>query len=248
MSSRALNNRHTTRAFPWLATLAGCALLCPLAASAQSPAAAPPAPAADAAAAPAPAAPRPARQYPSRAVADFDRAIALARAGNATEAELEFGQLAVAYPDFAGPQINIGLIRRKAGNLEAAEQALWLATERNPRSAMAWSELGVTLRMQGKFKDALAAYESAIAADDLYAPAHRNAAVLLDLYLDDPARALTEMERYKALMPDDKPAAGWLAELKNRVNRANRAAAPAADGGEGAPAAAPPPSGTGESP
>jgi tetratricopeptide (TPR) repeat protein len=248
MSSRALNNRPAMRARSWLATLAGCALLGPAAANAQNPAASPSAPAAEAAAAPAPAAPRPARQYPSRAVADFDRAIGLVRAGNATEAELEFGQLAVAYPDFAGPQINIGLIRRKAGNLEAAEQALRLATERNPRSAMAWSELGVTLRMQGKFKEALAAYESAIAADDLYAPAHRNAAVLLDLYLDDPVRALTEMERYKALMPDDKQAAGWLAELKNRVNRAARASAPPADGAEGGAAAAPPPDGTGESP
>ena len=247
MSSRALNNRRPMRSVPWLATVASCAVLGSMAATAQSPATAP-APAAEAPAAPAPAAPRPARQYPSRAVADFDRAVGLVRAGNATEAELEFGQLAVAYPDFAGPQINIALIRRKAGNLEAAEQALRLATERNPRSALAWSELGVTLRMQGKFKDALAAYESAIAADDLYAPAHRNAAVLLDLYLDDPVRALAEMERYKALVPDDKPAAGWLAELKNRVNRAARAAAPAAEGAEGGATAAPPPNGTGESP
>ena len=44
-----------------------------------------------------------------------------------------------------------------------------------------------------------------IAADADYAPAHRNLGVLLDLYLGDPAAALPEMERYKALTAEDKP-------------------------------------------
>jgi TolA-binding protein len=70
----------------------------------------------------------PPRSYPARAVTEYGRALELARRGDVTEAELEFGQLAAAYPDYAGPQINIGLLRRKAGNLEASEQALRLAT------------------------------------------------------------------------------------------------------------------------
>lgn len=190
------------------------------------------APAAAAPTAVAPAPPPAARSYPARARADFERAVAQLRAGNATEAELEFGQLAVAYPDYAGPQINIGLIRRKAGNLEASEQALRLATERNPGSALAWTELGVGLRMLGRFADARAAYERAIGADAAYAPAYRNLAVVLDLYLDDAVAALAAMEKYRELAPEDKPAAGWVAELKQRVAR------------NAPPAAAPPPGGT----
>src|SRR5262245_8669866 len=61
---------------------------------------------------------------PRRAQADFDRAVGLMRAGNASEAELEFKQLATGYPQLAGPQINLGLLQRKAGRLEEAEAAL----------------------------------------------------------------------------------------------------------------------------
>ena len=100
-------------------------------------------------------------------------------------------------------------------------------------------------RAQGRFSDARAAYQQAIAADAAYAPAQRNLAVLLDLYLNDPAAALEAMERYQQLAGgDDKQVNGWLAELKRRA--APRAAAPA-DGAAAASAGATqgaPPAGT----
>lgn len=161
----------------------------------------------------------PPRSYPARAVTEYGRALELARRGEVTEAELEFGQLAAAYPDFAGPQINIGLLRRKAGNLEASEQALRLATERNPASATAWTELGVTLRLRGQFDAAADAYRRAIAANPGHAAAHRNLGVVLDLYLDRPADALAAFERYRELNAEDKQASAWVAEPKQRVAR-----------------------------
>jgi len=187
--------------------------------AAQSNAAPPATP--DAAGAPAAAAvvAPPPRSYPARAVTEYGRALELARRGDATEAELEFGQLAAAYPDFAGPQINIGLLRRKAGNLEASEQALRLATERNPASATAWTELGVTLRLRGQFDAAADAYRRALAVDPNHAAAHRNLGVVLDLYLDRPVEALAAFERYRELNADDKQASAWVAELKQRVAR-----------------------------
>jgi tetratricopeptide (TPR) repeat protein len=172
-----------------------------------------------AAAVAAPVAPAVPRSYPARAVADYARAVQLAQDGNTTEAELEFGQLSAAYPDLAGPQINIGLLRRRAGDLSAAEAALRLATERNSGSAIAWSELALTLRMRGQFEQAATAYERAIAADPAYAPAHRNLGVLLDLYLDRPAPALAALERYRELVGEDKQLNGWIAELRQRVAR-----------------------------
>ncbi len=65
--------------------------------------------------------------------------------------------------------------------------------------------------------DAKASYLAAIAADDNYAPAHRNLAVLADLYLDEPQLALHHMERYAALVGDDKQVAGWVTELRRRA-------------------------------
>jgi Flp pilus assembly protein TadD len=139
------------------------------------------------------------------------------RAGNQSEAEAQFHELALAYPSFAGPDINLGIMYRKAGRLVESEQALKAATSRNSASAPAWNELGVTLRLRGEFAEAAAAYEHAIAADANYAPAHRNLGVVLDLYLGEPERALTEFERYQELSREEKPVSVWIAELKQRT-------------------------------
>ena len=158
-------------------------------------------------------------EIPKRALADFERAVGLMRSGNATDAELEFKQLAVGYPQLTGAQINLALLQRKANRLDEAEATLKAATESNPNSARAWNELGLTQRMRGQFHDAAASYEKSLAADASFAPAHRNYAVLLDLYLGDPEHALTELERYKELTGEEKPVTGWIAELRQRTGK-----------------------------
>jgi Flp pilus assembly protein TadD len=96
----------------------------------------------------------------------------------------------------------------------------------------------VTLRLAGKFPEARAAYEKAIAANSSYAPAHRNLGVVADLYLDDSLTAQNEFETYKQLTNEDKPVSGWIAELKSRNKATGRA--PAAPAATEAPPAAPP--------
>jgi lipoprotein NlpI len=103
--------------------------------------------------------------------------------------------------------------------------------EIDPGSAMAWSELGVTLRQEGRFVDARAAYAKALECDPAYAPAHRNLGVLLDIYLAEPLAALPEFERYQQLSGEDKPVSTWIAELRTRTG------VKAAPAPEGAPAA-----------
>jgi tetratricopeptide (TPR) repeat protein len=187
---------------------------------------------------------------PLRAVADFNRALILMRSGNTTEAELEFQQISVAYPQFAGPEINLGILYRKTGRLDLSEQALRAAVEHDPTNPVAWTELGVTLRMRGQFRAAADAYNKAIAADANYAPAYRNLGVLLDLYLGDAPGALAALEHYKQLTGEEKPVTGWIAELRQRVGKASGAtpspaesAQPAGQTPQGQPgqAAQPPP-------
>ena len=127
-------------------------------------------------------------------------------------------------------------MQRGAGNLDAAAAALQRATERSPDYAVAWNELGLVRRAQGKFTDAKAAYTKAIALDASYAPTHRNLGVLFDLYLADPAAALAEFEQYRKLTGEDKPVSGWIAELRRRTGLvapppAPGASEPATDGG-----------------
>ena len=113
----------------------------------------------------------------------------------------------------------------QAGKIPANSYVIDLdAVERNAASAPAWNELGVTLRMRGRFKDAAEAYRSAIAADGAYAPAYRNLGVLLDLYLEDPAGALAAFERYKELTGEQKPVSGWIAEVRQRAGKSTPAA------------------------
>jgi tetratricopeptide (TPR) repeat protein len=158
-------------------------------------------------------------EVPPGAAADFERALNAMRAGNAVEAELDLKQLAETYPQLSAPHVNLGILYRKQGKLEQAEQALDTATQRNSSSAVAWNELGVTRRMRGRFQESAEAYERALAADPNFAPAHRNYAVLLDLYLGDAERALTELERYQQLAGEEKPVTGWIAELRQRTGR-----------------------------
>ena len=186
--------------------------------------------------------PRP--DAPPAARADFDRALRYMRAGNATEAELGFKQVALQYPQFAAPLVDLGLLQRKQGELEQSEASLKGAVGRESGNALAWTELGVTQRMRGRFKEAADSYEQAIAADPRYAPAWRNLGVLADLYLGDPQRALKAFEQYKAITGEEKPVNSWIAELRQRlgIKAPDANPAPAAAPAD-APPASPPDSG-----
>jgi Flp pilus assembly protein TadD len=148
---------------------------------------------------------------------DLQRATDLADAGKDRDAIFELMQFERQHPGLATQAIDLGLLTRRNGSLADSELAFTRATVLDPSSALAWTELGVTLRQEGKFADARAAYEHALAANADYAPAHRDLGVLLDLYLGDPAAALPEMERYKALTAEDKPVSSWIAELRART-------------------------------
>jgi tetratricopeptide (TPR) repeat protein len=174
--------------------------------------------------APTPAATAEPAPVPARAAEQYSQALQLMKAGRGTDAELEFKQLSVAYPQYAGPEVNLGLLYLRESRLPEAESALKAALDRSPTNAVAGNELGIVERKLGKFAEAEAAYQRTIAAQPDYAPAHLNLGVLYDLYLAQPQKALDEFQRYLQIAGDNKQVAGWVVELRKRV---------------GAPAAAP---------
>jgi Flp pilus assembly protein TadD len=177
---------------------------------------------------------------PARANAEFTRALTLMRGSDPTQAILEMQVLTQSYPDLSGPYANLGVLHRNANQLPESEAAFAKATERAPWDAQTWTEYGLTLRQAGKFTEARTAYETALKANPSYAPAHRNLGVLLDLFLDDPLTAQTELETYKQLTGEDKPVSGWLAELRSR----NKVRAPTPEAApETSPEPAPKPEG-----
>jgi len=161
---------------------------------------------------------------PAEAADQYADALRLMRSGRSAEAEAELQRLAKAYPEFAGPEVNLGLLYLQGSQLVEAEAAFKTALERNPANAVAGNELGITERKMGKFTEAEAAYQRTITADPSYAPAYLNLGVLYDLYLAEPQKALEQFEHYVQLAGENKQVAGWMVELRKRVG----AAAPAA--------------------
>ncbi len=159
---------------------------------------------------------------PERVAAQYAEALQLMKAGNVADAELEFKQLTLAYPDYAGPRLNLGLLYLQSARLAEAQAAFTGVLEHSSgnavaANAVAANELGITDRKLGKFNAAEAAYLKALEVEPDYAAAHLNLGVLYDLYLGEPQKALEQFERYVAIAGDNKQVAGWVAELHKRV-------------------------------
>jgi tetratricopeptide (TPR) repeat protein len=108
---------------------------------------------------------------------------------------------------------------------EEAREMLLAALQLDPTNPAGLNRLGIAERRLGRFAEARAAYERAIAADPAYGQPERNLAVLLDLYLGEPAQALAHCERYQSLSGDADPqVAAWLVELRTRLGQISRTA------------------------
>ena len=119
-------------------------------------------------------------------------------------------------PEMTAAHIDLGIAYARTGDLDHAEASLRKALELNPRHPAAYNELGLVLRRKGKFAEARASYEAALAQFADFHFAHRNLAILCDLYLGDSACALQHYEAYNRIVPDDAEVVKWIADLRNR--------------------------------
>jgi Flp pilus assembly protein TadD len=78
---------------------------------------------------------------------------------------------------------------------------------------IAHSELALVYRKQAKFAEARAQYEQALSLYPDFHFAHRNLAILCDLYQRDYGCALQHYE------PDDAQVAIWVGDLQSRMGQ-----------------------------
>jgi len=122
-------------------------------------------------------------------------------------------------PEVTAAHIALGVAYARTGDLDNAEASLQKALELNPRHLVAYNELGLVQRRKGEFASSRASYEAALAQFADFHYAHRNLAILCDLYIGDTACALEHYEAYSRIVPDDVEVVKWIADLRNRESR-----------------------------
>ena len=155
---------------------------------------------------------------PSAAKPDQDiRAIvALMTAGHYQEAIEPIRRRIETQPDQAELYANLGVAYARIHQLGEAEAAFQDALKRHFEHAELYNQLGIVYREMGRFKDAEQAYTNALRIDPRHANAELNLGILLELYFQDPERALPHFQAYEALRNNDAEVSKWIKDIERR--------------------------------
>ena len=153
----------------------------------------------------------------SEARSDYERAISLLRSERHREGIAVLREITESTPDATVPYIDLGIAYADVGDFELAEEALKTAELLSPEHPIVKNELGILYRKTGRFAEARASYEQALAIFQDFHFARRNLAVLCDLYLADLDCALSNYRSYLESVGSDSEVEIWVADLENRL-------------------------------
>jgi tetratricopeptide (TPR) repeat protein len=128
-------------------------------------------------------------------------------------------KMAEKMPALTTVHIDLGIAYARTGDLDRAEASLNKALKSDPKQPVAYNELGMVQRRKTQFAKARTSYEAALAQSANFQYAHRNLAILCDLYLGDYTCAVEHYEAYSKIVPDDAEVIKWIADLRNRAKK-----------------------------
>jgi len=148
---------------------------------------------------------------------DFERATAMLDSGDYGQAITLLEKVIAQEPGVTAPYIDIAMAYRQLDKTDEAEKHLKTALGLVPDHPVASNEYGLLLRKAGRFAEARAVYEKALASFPEYLPVRRNFGILCDLYLNDLQCALEQYEIFSKAMPGDEQVKLWIADLNLRL-------------------------------
>lgn len=159
-----------------------------------------------------------AKPVPPEAVAQFHKANALMANEQHRDARKAFEAITRDFPELSGPWLKLGELAEIGERMERAERSYRKALEINPNNVNAYLALALFQRRAGDFEAARDTYVSALQLWKDFPEAHRNLAILYDLYMNQPAMAQPHYEAYDFLTGGDDPqVADWLIEIRRRT-------------------------------
>lgn len=161
----------------------------------------------------------PQQQHSSAVVDQYQTALHAMKTGQNDQALNLFVKMTRDYPALAGPYANLGLLYQKQGLSKEAGAAFDKAVALQPQSTQIYNAAGIFYRSVGRFDDAEKAYLNAIDKSSGNADAVLNLAILYDLYLNKPAKAINYYKRYLSLTKDkNEKVELWLVDLERRTS------------------------------
>jgi len=157
-------------------------------------------------------------QQMDQVLLNFQKGITLVQHNQLKEAKAVFEALRTSYPHVSVFHNNLGVVDKRLGLLDEAVVSYREAIAIQPAYPEAHYNLGIALREQGQFRRAEEAYQHAIEGAPDFRDAHYNLAVLYDLYLNEPEKAIEHYQTYLASGGEGKEeVAIWIAALEKRV-------------------------------
>lgn len=148
----------------------------------------------------------------------YRAALAEAERGSPDDAKKTLLSITEAAPDLSSPWFQLGTLEADRQQWSDAANFFQQAIKVNEWNSSAWLGLGISQRQQGEMEAAEVSYREALKRWPDFPQAHRNLAILLDLYLNDAVAAQPHYEAYQILTDfNDTEANDWVTEISRRT-------------------------------